>query len=188
MSYKHEGHWSFKLVNPWPNSTYVGAFTYLFVFMVCYTISTWWNCHVLHMDYAMLSLGLYVFGDHLGYICVVITIPLILGVHNWMYFEADGYKNTCVCVMWHHRCFWCASQHVICHGHTFINTWIMPSHVTHHSTCDFVDSALLDMLHCNSKTFALYSLSTLFRSWNKWCKSYVKPTHQYCFILRLDCT
>jgi hypothetical protein len=123
-----------------------------------------------------------------GYICFVITIPLILGVHNWMYFEADGYKNTCVCVMWHHRCFWCASQHVICHGHAFINTWIMPSHVTHHSTCDFVDSALLDMLHYNSKTFALYSLSTLFRSWNKWCKSYVKPTHQYCFILRLDCT
>lgn len=161
MSYKHDDHWSFKLVNPWPNLTYIGAFTHLFVFMMYYTIGTWWNCHVMHMGYAMPSLGLYVFGDHLAY-ALWSQYPLILGVHNWMYFEAVQYKDTCVCLIWHHRCFWCASQHVIYHGHTLIDTWIMPSHVTHHFACDFVDSTLLDVLHSNSKTFALYSLSTLF--------------------------
>lgn len=58
----------------------------------------------------------------------------------------------------HHLCQWCASHHVTCHYHTFINTFIMPNHVIQHVICRFVHVTLSTLISIYFKANVIHSI------------------------------
>ena len=58
----------------------------------------------------------------------------------------------------HHLFRWCASHHVTCHYHTFINTFIMPNHIIQHVICRFVHVTLPTLIFIYFKVNIIQSV------------------------------